>query len=113
MKKYVIDAEGETLGRVATEAAHVLQSKDSASYAPHKLSDRKVVIKNAGLVKVSGKKAEQKVYYRHSGMPGHLKKTTYKAAFERSPEWVLRHAIFGMLPKNKLRSRRLAQLIFE
>ena len=113
MEKYVIDAKGETLGRVATKVAHILQSKDSASYAPHKLGDRKVVIKNADLVKVSGKKADQKIYYRHSGMPGHLKKTTYKAAFARNPEWVLRHAVFGMLPKNKLRSKRLAQLIFE
>ena len=113
MADYIIDAKGETLGRVATKVAHILQSKDSTSYAPHKLGDRKVVIKNADLLKVSGKKAEQKIYYRHSGMPGHLKKTTYKAAFARSPEWVLRHAVSGMLPKNKLRSRRLAQLIFE
>lgn len=113
MEDYVIDAKEKTLGRIATKAAFVLQSKDLASYAPNKLSDRKVIIKNAGQVKVTGKKAEQKIYYRHSGRPGHLKKTTYKAAFSRSPEWVIRHAISGMLPKNRLRSRRLAQITFE
>ena len=113
MEDYVIDAKGETLGRIATRAAHVLQSKDLPSYAPHKLSERKVIIKNADQVKVTGKKAEQKIYYRHSGRPGHLKKTVYKAAFSRSPEWVVRHAISGMLPKNRLRSKRLAQVTFE
>lgn len=113
MADHIIDAKGETLGRVASAAARLLQSKDSPSYAPNKLGDRKVVIRNANLVKVSGKKAGQKVYYRHSGRPGQLKKTTYKAAFTRSPEWVIRHAVSGMLPKNRLRSKRLAQLMFE
>jgi len=113
MKEHIIDAKGKTLGRIATVAAHVLQDKDSPSYAPHRLGDVKVIIKNADLVKVSGKKAEQKIYYRHSGRPGHLKKTKYSAAFSRSPEWVIRHAVHGMLPKNRLRSKRLKQLTFE
>jgi len=112
MEEFVIDAKGETLGRIATKAATLLQAKNSASYAPNKIGN-KVVILNVGKVKVSGKKAEQKVYYRHSGKPGNLKKTVYKDAFVRNPEWVLRHAISGMLPNNKLRTQRLKMLSFK
>ena len=112
MKEHVIDAKGETLGRVATKAASLLQAKDSPSYAPNKVGN-KVVIQNASLVKVTGKKAEQKIYYRHMGRPGHLKKTKYKDAFAKNPEWVVRHAISGMLPKNRLRAQRLKMLTFK
>jgi len=112
MKEHVIDAKGETLGRVATRAATLLQAKDSPSYAPNKVGN-KVTIQNASLVKVTGKKAEQKIYYRHMGKPGHLKKTTYKNAFAKNPEWVVRHAVSGMLPKNRLRSERLKMLTFK
>ena len=113
MTEHIVDAKGETLGRVAVKIAGFLQSKDSPSYAPHKLGEVKVVIKNVGLIKVTGKKADQKIYYRHSGKPGHLKKTTYKEAFAKNPEWVIRHAVSGMLPKNRLRSRRLKLMEFK
>ena len=108
----MIDASGETLGRIAAKAAVLLQAKNSPSYAPNKIGN-KVVILNAGKVKVTGKKAEQKVYYRHSGKPGNLRKTIYKDAFARNPEWVVRHAVSGMLPNNKLRAQRLKMLSFK
>ena len=112
MEEFVIDANGETLGRVAAKVASLLQAKNSPSYAPNKVGN-KVVILNVGKTKVSGKKAEQKVYYRHSGKPGNLRKTVYKDAFTRNPEWVLRHAVSGMLPNNKLRAQRLKMLSFK
>jgi len=112
MKEYVIDAKGETLGRLSSKVAGLLQAKDSPSYAPNKVG-HKVVIQNAKLVKVTGKKAEQKIYYRHMGRPGNLRKTTYADAFAKNPEWVLRHAISGMLPKNRLRAQRMKLLTFK
>ncbi len=113
MADYTIDAKDESLGRLASRVAYLLQGKDSADYEPRKAGENKVVIKNASLVKLTGKKAQQKMYYRHIGRPGHLKKTTYKNAFNKNPEWVIRHAIEGMLPKNRLRSERLKMLTFE
>ena len=112
MEEYVIDAKGETLGRVATKAATLLQAKNLPTYAPNKLGN-KVVVENVKLVRITGKKTEQKIYYRHMGKPGHLKKTTYKDAFARNPEWVLKHAVSGMLPNNKLRAQRLKMLSFK
>ena len=112
MEEFVIDAKGETLGRVATKVASLLQAKNSASYAPNKVGN-KVVILNIGKVKVSGKKTEQKTYYRHSGKPGNLRKTIYKDAFAKNPKWVFRHAVSGMLPNNKLRAQRLKMLSFK
>lgn len=112
MEEHLIDAKGETLGRVAAKAAGFLLAKDSPSYAPNKVGG-KVVVQNVKDVKVTGKKAEQKIYYRHMGRPGHLKKTTYADIFARDPEWVFRHAVSGMLPKNRLRSERLKRLTFE
>lgn len=111
--KHIIDAKNESLGRVASEIAFLLQGKNTPQYEPHKRGNNVVLVKNVNLVKVTGRKAEQKIYYRHSGMPGHLKKTTYKVAFERNPEWVIRHAVKGMLPKNKLQKERLKMLKFD
>jgi len=91
----------------------LLQDKDLPQYAPHKEGTNKVVVKNIHLVKVTGKKAEQKVYYRHSGMPGHLKKEKYLDLMESTPEKVLINAVKRMLPQNKLRDRRLKRLIIE
>jgi len=113
MDKQVIDVENESLGRVASKIAHLLQGKDKPSFERNRVIDGKVVVKNAHLVNVSGRKAEQKIYYRHSGRPGHLKKTTYKAAFAKNPEWVIRYAVNGMLPKNRLQSERIKKLEFE
>lgn len=113
MEEITVDAKDKPLGRVASKIAELLQGKRSAHYAPHKLGGVRVVVKNAHLVRVSGEKAKQKVYYRHSGKPGNLKKVTYQDAFARSPEWVIRHAVSGMLPKNRLRARRMKMLRFE
>ena len=113
MAKHVIDAKNVPLGRVATKAAVLLQGKDSPAYEPRKAGENEVVIKNAHLVKITGRKADEKVYYRHSGQPGNLKKISYKDALRKNPEWVVRHAVRGMLPKNRLQKERLKKLIFE
>ncbi len=109
----VIDAENQTLGRLASQIAVILQGKDKSDYEPRKIGGRKVVVKNIHLIKLTSRKASQKVYYRHSGRPGHLKKTRYSDIFSRRPEWVLRHAVLGMLPKNRLRAKRIKLLTFE
>ncbi|HEY4496569.1 MAG TPA: 50S ribosomal protein L13 [Candidatus Paceibacterota bacterium] len=111
--EYVIDAKGKTLGRLATKIAGILQGKTDAKYAPRKRGDNTVVIKNISLLKVTGNKAQQKIYYRHTGYVGHLKERRYEEAFSRSPEWVLKHAVAGMLPKNALRQQRLKMLKVE
>lgn len=112
-KEIIFDAKNKTLGRLAADIAKVLQGKDNPSFLPYKLTDVKVSVKNAHLVKISGAKAEKKVYYRHSGRPGHLKTTKYRDIFDKNPEWVVRHAILGMLPKNRLRAKRIKLLTFE
>ena len=113
MESKVVDAKNENIGRVATKIAHLLQGKDDPSFERNKVIEDKVLVKNAHLITISGRKAEQKIYYRHSGRPGHLKKTTYKAAFAKDPEVVIRHAVKGMLPKNRLQSKRMNMLEFE
>jgi large subunit ribosomal protein L13 len=113
MPNYTIDLKGEYLGRAASKIAYLLQGKDSSSYEHRKVGDNTVVIKNAHLVKISGRKAKQKMYYRHSGKLGNLKKIKYGDAFRKNPEWVVRHAVNGMLPKNRLQAKRMRLLIFE
>ena len=109
----IFDAKNKPLGRLSSEIARVLQGKDKPSFAPNKARDVKITVKNAHLVKLSGAKALQKVYYRHSGRPGHLKTTKYQDIFAKDPKWVLRHAVLGMLPKNRLRAKRIRFLTFE
>ncbi len=113
MPNYVVDAKNESLGRLASRIAFILQGKNSADYESRNRGNNSVVVKNADMIKLTGRKAEQKVYYRHSGKPGGLKKLSYEDAFARSPEWVIRHAVRGMLPKNKLLKERLKMLKFE
>lgn len=113
MREISFDANGYALGRLATEVARTLQGKDKPGFAPNRVAEVKVTIKNAHLVKISGAKAEQKVYYRHTGRPGHLKTTRYKDVIVKNPEWVIRHAVLGMLPKNRLRAQRIKKLVFE
>lgn len=113
MREITLDAKNKTLGRLSVEIARVLQGKDSPNFAPNKLADVKVTVRNAHLVKISGAKATGKVYYRHSGRPGHLKITRYRDIFAKNPEWVVRHAVLGMLPKNRLRAKRIKLLAFE
>jgi large subunit ribosomal protein L13 len=109
-KWYVIDAEGLTLGRLASEIARVLRGKNKARYTPHVDVGDFVVVVNADRVVVTGKKAEQKVYRRHSGYPGGLKATSYERMMERRPEEVLRKAVYGMMPKNRLARQQMRKL---
>ena len=107
---YVVDAEGQTLGRLATEIANVLRGKNKPQYTPHVDTGDFVVVVNAEKVVVTGRKAEQKVYRRHSGYPGGLKETGYGRMMERRPEEILRRAVYGMMPKTRLARQQLRKL---
>jgi large subunit ribosomal protein L13 len=98
----VIDATGKTLGRIATQVAGLLMGKHKPIFAPHIDTGDYVVVINAAKVKVTGKKREQKVYYRHSGYPGGLKSLTLDELFNKDPAHVIELAVKGMLPHNSL-----------
>lgn len=106
-----LDADGQILGRLATQAAVLLQGKNLAQYQPNLVKGVKVVIHNAGKIKVTGKKLQQKIYFRHSGYLGNLKQETLGNLLKRKPEEVLKRAISGMLPKNRLKKIYLKNLI--
>ena len=99
---YVVDATGHTLGRLASEVASVLRGKNKPTYTPHMDCGDYVIIVNADKIKVSGKKLDQKVYYRHSGYVGGIKETTLKEMLNKHPERVIEFAVKGMLPKGPL-----------
>ncbi|MCG8480852.1 MAG: 50S ribosomal protein L13 [Spirochaetales bacterium] len=101
-KWYVIDAAGQRLGRVAVEAADILRGKKKAAYTPHQEVGDYVIIINADQVAVSGRKATQKMYYRHSGYLGSLKSDSFQKMIGRKPQFPIEHAVRGMLPKNRL-----------
>ena len=103
---HVRDAEGRVLGRLASEVAQLLRGKHRPTFTPHMDNGDFVVVVNAGKVKVTGNKAQQKVYYRHSGYPGGLKETLLARMLETHPERVVQRAVKGMLPHNRL-SRRI------
>ncbi|HTZ47009.1 MAG TPA: 50S ribosomal protein L13 [Verrucomicrobiae bacterium] len=107
---FVLDATDRPLGRLATKAARILIGKDKATFTPYLDSGDHVVVINADKIKMTGNKVEQKVYYSHSGYPGGLKAVPAKRVREARPEWVVREAIVGMLPKNKLRASRAKKL---
>lgn len=109
---YVIDAKEKKLGRIASEAALILQGKKSPAYAPNKVGDDRVLVKNIDAVTVSGDKWKSKIYYRHTGYMGHLKELTLEQAFAKDPKKVFRETVRHMLPKNFLNQRRLKNLIF-
>lgn len=111
--EHIIDAKNQKLGRLAARISHLLQAKDQAKYNPRLEGDNKVVVKNIKAIELSGRKAEQKVYYHHTGYMGHLKTNTYKRVTEKDPAWALWHAVRGMLPKNSLQNKRLKRLIIE
>jgi large subunit ribosomal protein L13 len=98
----LIDATDQVLGRVASEAAQILRGKRKPQYTPHVDTGDFVVIINAERIKVTGAKATDKVYYRHSGYPGGLKAETFAQAMAKHPERVIERAVRGMLPKNTL-----------
>lgn len=101
-KWFVVDAEGQTLGRLAAEVAKVLRGKHKTTFTPHVDTGDYVIVVNAAKVKVTGKKLVQKTYFRHSGYPGGAKFTQLGHMLENRPERVVEMAIRGMLPKNKL-----------
>ncbi len=112
-KTHTIDATGKVLGRLATEIVFLLRGKQRADFAPHKDSGDFVIVKNADKIKLTGRKIEQKIYYRHTGFLGGLKKTPVKKLLKERPTEILRKAVFGMLPKNKLRAKQIRRLKFE
>ncbi len=107
---HVIDAAGRPLGRVATEAASLLKGKHKPTYEPHLDDGDFVIIINAGQVRVTGNKAQQITYYRHSGYPGGLKSRSYVEQLEKFPERVLEQAVWGMLPKGPLGKKMFKHL---
>lgn len=111
MQEYKIDATNQILGRLATKIAILLQGKNSVHYEPRLTGNIKVVVENVSKIKFSGKKLNQKLYRHHTGYPGHLKSQTLRQVFEKNPKDVLRKAVWNMLPKNKLRSKRIKNLI--
>ncbi len=107
---FIIDAAGRPLGRVATEAARLLRGKHKPEFTPHLDCGDHVIVLNAGKVVLSGRKLEQKYYYRHSGFPGGLKKMDYATLMDRKPEKAVYMAIRGMLPHNRLGRAMLKKL---
>jgi large subunit ribosomal protein L13 len=107
---FVIDATNQVLGRLATKVARMLIGKDKPSFTPYLDSGDHVVVINADKMRLTGDKVEQKVYYSHSGYPGGLKAVPAKRVRENKPDWMIREAVLGMLPKNKLRARRAKKL---
>ena len=101
-KWYVVDAEGQTLGRMASEIAKVLRGKNKPEYTPHVDTGDYVVVVNAEKVKVSGKKLQQKIYYNHSDYVGGMKETTLVEMMAKKPEKVIELAVKGMLPKGPM-----------
>ena len=109
-KWYVVDAEGKHLGRLATEIVRVLRGKNKPQYTPHVDVGDFVVVVNADRVAVTGRKAEQRVYRRHSGYPGGMKETSYEQMLARKPAEVLRKAVYGMMPKTRLARKQFKKL---
>jgi large subunit ribosomal protein L13 len=107
---YVIDAEGQVLGRIATQAATILRGKHKPTFTPHLNCGDYVIVVNAAKVDVTGNRLDQKMYYRHSQYPGGLKQETLRQALQRHPERVIERAVKGMLPHNRLGDDILGRL---
>ena len=107
-KWYVIDAAGKPLGRVAAQAAVILRGKNKPTFTPHCDTGDHVIVINAAKVVLTGKKLDQKNYYHHSGYPGGLKSTSYRKLLAEKPEFAVKHAVVGMLPKGPL-GRQMAR----
>jgi large subunit ribosomal protein L13 len=107
---YLVDAEGKTLGRLATQIADTLRGKRKPQYTPHVDTGDFVIVVNADKIQVTGNKLDQKRYYRHSGYPGGLRSRTLREQLERRPTEVLRVAVKGMLPKNRLARQQITKL---
>lgn len=109
-KWFVVDAEGKTLGRLATRVATILRGKHKPMYTPHLDVGDYVIVVNAEKVRVTGQKEWDKTYYRHSGFPGGIKSTSFRDMIDRHPDRVIRFAVKGMLPNNVLGRQQLSKL---
>jgi len=107
---FVVDATDVVLGRLATKVARMLIGKDKPSFTPYLDSGDHVVVINADKIRMTGNKVEQKIYFSHSGYPGGLKEVPAKRLRAAKADWMVREAVLGMLPKNKLRARRAKKL---
>jgi large subunit ribosomal protein L13 len=107
---YIVDADGQTLGRLATQIADTLRGKGKPQYTPHVDTGDFVIVVNAEKIQVTGNKLDQKRYYRHSGYPGGLRSRTLREQLDRRPTEVLRTAVKGMLPKNRLARQQITKL---
>ena len=107
---YVMDATGQTLGRLATRIAHRLRGKHKPIYSPSVDTGDYVIVVNAEKIHVTGRKLDQKIYYRHTGYPGGLKEVTLRNLLQKHPTRVIEHAVRGMLPKNRLGRRMFKKL---
>ena len=105
---YVVDADGMTLGRLASQVAAILRGKNKPTFTPHVDCGDHVIIINAAKVVLTGKKLDQKIYYHHSGFAGGLKQTKYRKLMAEKPEFAVKHAVVGMLPKGPL-GRQMAR----
>jgi large subunit ribosomal protein L13 len=106
---FVVDAEGMVLGRLATQVARIIRGKHKAAFTPHIDTGDNVIVINASKVRVTGRKAEQKLYFKHTGYMGHEKYTPYAKMLKTHPEQVIEHAVHGMLPKTNLSRTVLRQ----
>jgi large subunit ribosomal protein L13 len=109
-KWHIVDAEGKTVGRLATKVAMTLMGKDKPQFTPHADSGDFVIVVNAEKVNFTGKKWNQKTYYRHTGYPGGLKSITAENLLKLKPEEIIKKAVWGMLPKNKWQDRLIKRL---
>ena len=109
-EKHTLDASGKVLGRLATEIATLLMGKNKPSFVPYLDTGDYVVVTNAAKVKLSGKKMQNKIYTRHSGYPGGLKVETFDKLIIRRPEYIIEHAVKGMLPHSKLGRQMIKKL---
>lgn len=107
---YIADAKDQVLGRLAAKVASVLRGKDKVIYSPHQDTGDEVIVINASMVKVTGKKASQKIYKRYSAYPGGLKEESYATVMKKRPDYIIRHAVMGMLPATKLGEKLLKKL---
>lgn len=107
---FVVDADGKVLGRLATRIAQIVRGKEKVYFTPHLDAGDFVVVVNAEKIRVTGNKLRDKIYYRHSGYVGNLKEEPLARLMARKPEWVIMHAVRGMLPKNRLGRKLLKKV---
>jgi large subunit ribosomal protein L13 len=110
--EYHIDAKNKVLGRVASDISLILQGKKSATFARNRVSNDKVYVTNYDSIMVTGKKATDKIYYKHTGYVGHLKEKSFEQHMAKDPRFVLRQAVRKMLPRNFLTQQRIKNLVF-